>query len=182
LAASDDSFGACAAILQAAASILGVEAYHAGAIRTALLYANVTATTPYGPVSNVVQLISDLRDAVDGPSDDDQGIDIGGMSNLVPTDESSLVFARTIPNVLNIVYLGACLLLHWLAVVAPALHAGSCDCAIAAARASVELFCRPYPCCVTYNARARADRGKKVQAAWRRAVSSPTASTVSSAR
>ena len=95
-----------AAILQAAASILGTEAYHAGAIRTYLQFANKTSTTPYGPVTAVVQLISDLRDSVDGPSDDDQGIVKNGALNAVPTDANGLVYARTIPNVLNIVYLG----------------------------------------------------------------------------
>ena len=97
-----------AGVVQAAASILGVEAYHAGAIRTLLAIAAQDAETPYGNVTEVVQLISDLRDAVDGSSDADQGIVLDGMLNIVPTDENGLAFARSVTDVRR-----AC----WLAVV-----------------------------------------------------------------
>ena len=55
--------------------------------------------TPYGNVTDVVQLISDLRDAVDGNDDIDQGIVRSGMLNLVPTDANGLAFARSVPQV-----------------------------------------------------------------------------------
>ncbi len=81
--------------LEAAAGILAVEAYHAGIIRTSL-YAKGMADR--------VQKISDLRDALDGPTDDDQGIVLNGEANLVPTDASSIAFSRSPGQVLNIVY------------------------------------------------------------------------------
>lgn len=85
--------------LEAAAGILAVEAYHAGAVRTVLysLGADARAAT---------QKISDLREAVDGPSDDDQGVVLGGKANLVPTDANGIAYSRTTRQVLNIVYLG----------------------------------------------------------------------------
>lgn len=87
--------------LEAAAGILGVEAYHAGIIRT-LLYQGGSATRA------AAQAISDLRDSVDGPSDDDQGLtDSSGNANLVPTDANSIAYSRTPQQVLNIVYLSA---------------------------------------------------------------------------
>jgi hypothetical protein len=83
--------------LEAAAGILGVEAYHAGIVRTVLYNLGL---------SSQAQAISDLRNAVDGSSDDDQGIIKNGVANLVPTDDNGLAFSRTTRNVLNIVYLG----------------------------------------------------------------------------
>ncbi len=82
--------------LDAAAGILAVEAYHAGIIRTTLYGLGLAA-----PTVN----ISDLRDAVDGRSDDDQPIVLNGMANLVPTDANGLAYGRTAAAVLNIVYL-----------------------------------------------------------------------------
>ncbi|TXN00795.1 MULTISPECIES: ferritin-like domain-containing protein [unclassified Methylobacterium] len=82
--------------LAGAASILAVEAYHAGIIRT-LLYSRGLYTQ--------AQKISDARDSLDGTSDDDQGIGSAGSSNLSPVDQRGLVFARTPQQVLNIVYL-----------------------------------------------------------------------------
>lgn len=85
--------------LEAAAGILGVEAYHAGIIRT-LLYQLGTTTRA------AAQAISDLRDAVDGADDLDQGVlDGSGNANLVPTDANSIAFSRSPRQVLNIVYL-----------------------------------------------------------------------------
>lgn len=99
--------GARAATLSAAAGILAVEAYHAGVIRTKL--AELVAggmDTPYGPVAAVAQLISDLRDAVDGDDDLDQGILDGEDVNLVPTDNNAIAYGRSVAQTLAIVLLG----------------------------------------------------------------------------
>ncbi len=85
-------------VLSGAAGLLGTEAYHAANIRTELKDLNSF------DVNGAVRRISNLRDALDGDSDDDQGIVLNGLSNIVPTDANGLVFARTIRQVLNIVY------------------------------------------------------------------------------
>jgi hypothetical protein len=83
--------------LEAAAGILGVEAYHAGEVRTILLALGQAAAA---------QAISDARDSLDGGTDLDQGItDANGNANVVPTDANGIVFSRTTTQVLNIVYL-----------------------------------------------------------------------------
>ncbi len=93
--------------LEAAAGILAVEAYHAGAIR-ALLSAEGS-----DKVNSIVKKLSDARDSLDGTSDDDQGINESSYgdkkpinkSNLVPTDRNGIVYSRTPAQVLNIAYL-----------------------------------------------------------------------------
>lgn len=83
-------------VLEAAAGLLAVEAYHAGEIRT-LLYLRGR----YGETNR----ISNLRRAL-SQRDDDQ--DIGGddRANIVPTDNNGLAFSRSPRQVLNIVYGG----------------------------------------------------------------------------
>ena len=81
--------------LEAAAGILGVEAYHAGEVRTLLAARGFF---------NEVQAISDVRDSVDGGTDLDQGIGTTMAVNIVPTDANSIVYSRTTTQVLNIVY------------------------------------------------------------------------------
>ncbi len=84
-------------ILAAAAGILATEAYHAGEIRTVLFSRGLVAQA---------KAISDARDALDGPGDDDQPIRVQGHANIIPTDANGLAFGRTTAQVLNIVYLG----------------------------------------------------------------------------
>jgi len=85
-------------ILEAAAGILGVEAYHAGIIRT-LLYSQGTA------VRQLVKKISQVRQSLDNSKIDmDQPLSRNGTANLVPTDSNSLAFSRSTRQVLNIVY------------------------------------------------------------------------------
>jgi hypothetical protein len=82
--------------LEAAAGILAVEAYHAGIVRSALY--NKGLFTEARKISNV-------RDLVDGSSDDDQSLRNGKDANLVPTDANSIAYSRSAANVLNVVYL-----------------------------------------------------------------------------
>ena len=87
-------------VLKAAAGILGVEAYHASEIRVLLTQKGATVANVFSNAAS----ISKLRDTLDGPGNDDQGIRINHMLNIVPTDANALVFARTTTQVLNIVY------------------------------------------------------------------------------
>jgi hypothetical protein len=82
----------------AAAGILGVEAYHMGMARSTLYRMGTAAR-------NAANAISDARDRLDGPADLDQGIVLNGHSNFVPRDADAKVFTRTPQQVLNIVYL-----------------------------------------------------------------------------
>ncbi|MBI5161059.1 MAG: ferritin-like domain-containing protein [Micrococcales bacterium] len=82
--------------LGAAAGILSVEAYHAGIIRSELLRKGL---------ADPANKISDARDSLDGGTDDDQGITLAGVANLVPTDSNGITYGRTFQRVLNIVYL-----------------------------------------------------------------------------
>lgn len=82
--------------LEAAAGILAVEAYHAGIVRTSLYAKGLQAA---------VQKLSNARDSLDGPTDDDRGIGSKKRGNLVPADKNSIAYSRTPGSVLNIVYL-----------------------------------------------------------------------------
>ncbi|MBW4041853.1 MAG: ferritin-like domain-containing protein [Acidobacteria bacterium] len=87
--------------LSAAAGILAVEAYHGGIIRGALYDEGFEQPSVFG----TVQKLSNARDLLDGPGDDDQGIGNQWASNLVPTDGNSIAYSRTPGAVLDIVYL-----------------------------------------------------------------------------
>jgi len=82
--------------LSAAAGILAVEAYHASEIRLQLLQ-----VSDIGPAN----AISKLRAKLSG-ANDDQGIYVNGMPNIVPTNKYSIAFSRTTTQVLNVVYGG----------------------------------------------------------------------------
>ncbi len=95
-------------ILEAAAGILAVEAYHSGLLRT-LLYRKGLALPA---LRTNTTLISNARDTLDNPVDDDQGIgpitiNGGQASNIVPSDSNGIVFGRNAGDVLNIAYLNA---------------------------------------------------------------------------
>ncbi|HEY0789571.1 MAG TPA: ferritin-like domain-containing protein [Chthoniobacterales bacterium] len=87
------------AYLEAAAGILAVEAYHAGIIRDDLYELGEGTRT-------AANKISALRDALTegGNPSKDQGIEVNGRLNLVPTDANSIAFSRTPREVLNVVY------------------------------------------------------------------------------
>ena len=82
--------------VEAAAGILGVEGYHAGAIRS--LLANIGA-------GQATDAISNLRANLSGVGD--QGTSITGQAyNFTNTDSNALVFRRTPAQALNIIYGG----------------------------------------------------------------------------
>ena len=86
-----------------ASSILGVEAYHAGGIRTLLYQYGWDA--PANKIAATRAAVSGTGPGTPYPADD-QGPTLDGKVNLVPTDTNSLVFARTTSQVLSVVYLG----------------------------------------------------------------------------
>ena len=89
--------------LDAAAGLLGAEAYQAGMIRVKL-YGLASAGQPV--IFTNTQLISNLRTTLSDNANppDDQPIQVNGAANIVPTDGNSLVFARTPRQILNIAY------------------------------------------------------------------------------
>ncbi|WP_407571053.1 ferritin-like domain-containing protein [Deinococcus altitudinis] len=92
------------AYLQAAAGILAVEAYHAGAIRT-LLYQQRQVTAAAGLyVGQVVGAISALRAKVGGGKD--AGLSGNAGAIIAPADKNAVAYGRSTAEVLNIVYLG----------------------------------------------------------------------------
>ena len=82
-------------LLEAAAGILGVEAYHAGIIRTLLAQRGLFAES---------KAISRARDSLAG-TDKDQGVGNDKKPNLVPTDENGIAYSRSVPQVKKVVYL-----------------------------------------------------------------------------
>ena len=91
--------------LEAAAGILAAEAYHAGLIRTILYRKGLTVPA----LRTIAGQISDARDSLDGPLDDDQGITRADTtaSNIVPVNGNAIVYSRNTDQVLHIVYLNA---------------------------------------------------------------------------
>jgi hypothetical protein len=92
-------------ILSAAAGILAVEAYHGGSIRTLLNAIKDQTLDPYPlTVLEGVTAVSNLRAAVGGGKD--ESIVVDGVQNIVPADDNAVAYARTVDEVLAIVYLG----------------------------------------------------------------------------
>ncbi|MFF5791156.1 hypothetical protein ACFY5D_03815 [Paeniglutamicibacter sp. NPDC012692] len=81
--------------LDAAAGLLAVEAGSAWIIRSTLLGMGM-----YSPAV----IISNVRDAVDGRSDDNRPILLNGVANRVPTDVTGFAFGCTTAQVLTIAY------------------------------------------------------------------------------
>ena len=82
-------------ILSAAAGILGIEAYHAGLVRTDLYAMNQGTAT---------QAISAVRMALGGATDYGVANGPGGTSSIVLSDANAIAISRTTTQVLNIVY------------------------------------------------------------------------------
>jgi hypothetical protein len=83
-------------------------AHHAAMIRTTLYAKGATTAS----LRTNADLISNLRDALDGTTEDDQGISpttVGAntVSNVVPTYADGTIFARDGAHVLNIVFLNS---------------------------------------------------------------------------
>ncbi len=90
------------AILGAAASILGTEAYHAAEIRTLLVYNSDPTYLGYA------NKISALRGAASAVASGNLNGEVAVSSKtIVPCDANSLAFNRTTDQVLHIVYLSA---------------------------------------------------------------------------
>lgn len=89
--------------LDAAAGLLATEAYHAGIVRATLFSEGLVDDS----VFDVVHKISAIRNAVSGPTDDDQDLGTRSEANLVPTDEYGRAFGRSAPEIVNIVYLNS---------------------------------------------------------------------------
>ncbi|WP_352821941.1 ferritin-like domain-containing protein [Mesorhizobium sp. M0203] len=84
--------------LAAAAGILAVEAYHMGMARSTLYRKGEEAW-------KAANAVSDARDKIDGSDDKDQGIQVDGKANIVPSTPDAIAFTRTPQQVLRIVYL-----------------------------------------------------------------------------
>jgi hypothetical protein len=89
--------------LQAAANILGVEAYHAGLIRSTLYSMGVAMPA----LLTDANAISTARNSLNGSIGNDQGITgkSATVANIVPVDANGQVYDRSYGQVLNIVYL-----------------------------------------------------------------------------
>ncbi len=90
-------------LLSYASGILGTEGYHAAGLRAYLT--RMEEDTPSLGIFRTCDLISDLRDHLDGPGQDDEGLLVRNLIDIVPNNYTTgLVFARTFTQVLAIVY------------------------------------------------------------------------------
>src|SRR5215208_2946237 len=80
------------------AGILAVEAYHMGMARSLLYQAGPTA-------QQAANAITVARGVLNGMPEIEQGIEVDGHANFVPSDERGIAFTRTPEQVLQIVYL-----------------------------------------------------------------------------
>ena len=80
------------------AGILAVEAYHMGMARSHLYLAGPTA-------QQAANAITVARGKLNAKPEIEQGIEVDGHANFVPSDERGIAFSRTPQQVLQIVYL-----------------------------------------------------------------------------
>jgi Ferritin-like domain len=80
------------------AGVLAVEAYHMGMARSHLYLAGATA-------QQAANAITVARGTLNGEPEIEQGIEVEGTANFVPSDERGVAFGRTPQQVLQIVYL-----------------------------------------------------------------------------
>jgi hypothetical protein len=85
-------------ILEDIAGVLAVEAYHMGMVRSLLYQAGEDAIA-------AVNAITAARGELNGLPEIEQGIEVEGEANVVPSDERGIAFSRTPQQVLQIVYL-----------------------------------------------------------------------------
>jgi hypothetical protein len=85
-------------LLETAAGLLASEGYHMGAVRSVIYKLGE-------PARARSIALSELRDRLDGPQDLDQPVvQIGQMSNVVPSNGNGIAFGRTPQHALNILY------------------------------------------------------------------------------
>jgi Ferritin-like domain len=80
------------------AGILAVEAYHMGMARSQLYQAGPTARQAANAITVARGTLNDMPEI-------EQGIEVDGHANFVPSDERGIAFTRTPQQVLQIVYL-----------------------------------------------------------------------------
>ncbi|HEX4534576.1 MAG TPA: ferritin-like domain-containing protein [Rhizomicrobium sp.] len=85
-------------LLEAAAGILAVEAYHGGLIRTQI------AETDEQTIA-AADKIAAARDTLDGVQRNEMGLSSGQGITIAPSDQNGIAYARRPEQVLNIVYL-----------------------------------------------------------------------------
>jgi hypothetical protein len=85
-------------ILEDIAGVLAVEAYHMGMVRSLLYQAGEDAIA-------AANAITAARGELNGLPEIEQGIEVEGEANVVPSDERGIAFSRTPQQVLQIVYL-----------------------------------------------------------------------------
>jgi Ferritin-like domain len=87
-------------VLDKAAGILAVEAYHAGSIRTRIFAAGTA-------VQQAASKIAAARASLDGTGNDDIGVGVSnGAATIVNADANAIAFSRTTAQVLSVVYGG----------------------------------------------------------------------------
>lgn len=92
-------------LLQAAAGILAVEAYHAGSIRTRI-YAAGTAAQGLSQQIAAARATLSQADGHTGADDIGVGNASNGDATIVDADANAITYVRTPAEVLNIVYGG----------------------------------------------------------------------------
>ena len=80
------------------AGILAVEAYHMGMARSLIYQAGPTA-------QQAANAVTVARGTLNGIPEIEQGVEVDGRANFVPSDERGIAFTRTPEQVLQIVYI-----------------------------------------------------------------------------